>query len=298
MEFSSSRRTILWGNSKVSLPTHLVLGRSAKGSKEHWYASGCARFPEQVTQAMRCSTERTQACCRQTDEAMPGRAFPVENLTPATLRTRISPDEENANIYSYVVDSVNLADYALKQYGSGPNFSGDYITLCTCKHLMRTYLTPEQWTQTWIAGFTSRSASRGFAGQNWLVYLMKIGEAYCSHRDLVTEFRRTGRQSTLEAKAAHRWRNGDVFLPIQGIRDPFDPDQYRQPVKNHSHISNDGWKKDIRYRPWGRPAALGNPRCSFRWTNQLIRRTQPLPRGNPKSSLSWFLDNLEEAHLP
>src|SRR5438270_714249 len=41
--------------------------------------------------------------------------------------------------YMYTMTSIVLESGRLEQSGSGPNFEGGLITLCTCKHSMRAF---------------------------------------------------------------------------------------------------------------------------------------------------------------
>ena len=73
------------------------------------------------------------------------------------------------------------ASVVLEHTGSGPNMAGGRITLCTCKHRMRS--SPVFWdddlkSNIWIAGFSSSS----FDGKNWLYYLMKVDQKFDSQR--------------------------------------------------------------------------------------------------------------------
>ena len=102
--------------------------------------------------------------------------------------------------YTYVIDTVELGrDGEVKQTASAPNFSGGYITLCTCKHLTRTMHPPREWSKgVWVAGMTGSGDK--FKYQQSLVYLMRVAEAYPSHFDLVQALRATDRIATLDAK--------------------------------------------------------------------------------------------------
>ena len=230
--------------------------------------------------------------------------IPAQNVTLDELRARLLPCEEDATIYSYVVRSVYLdrVDGTFKQRGSGPNFAGGCITLCTCMHQMRTYMAPAQWTKFWVAGFTSCQRSRGFGHRNWLVYLMQVGEAYPSHRDLYWAWREDGRSLLLKAKAAHLSRVGDIFFPKARNVRPHAVSAYRAPQVKHAHRPtehDDTWHEDINYSRHGRHAALlvGSPKHSYMWNRQLVFRAsrRPLSRGNPKFLLSSFLIDLESA---
>jgi hypothetical protein len=104
------------------------------------------------------------------------------NLPLAILAERIRKFRGRA--YSYVVRTVNLKPNTLgfEQHGSAPNFQSDVLTLCTCKHQMRSRLSGDQWQDdVWIVGFTSRTI---YAGKHWLFYLAKVKSAHDSHTDL------------------------------------------------------------------------------------------------------------------
>ena len=66
----------------------------------------------------------------------------------------------------YVVTTVKSRNGRLHQAGSGPNFQGDLMTLCSCKHEMRAYPDIRSLERVWIAGYT---ASRGLVS-NKLFY--------------------------------------------------------------------------------------------------------------------------------
>ena len=99
------------------------------------------------------------------------------NLSPGVLSERIAPLRQDT-VYCYIVDTAEQPDDRLCQTGSGPNFQGDLITLASCKHQMRTYMSAESWKGVWIAGFTRREL------KNRLFYLMRVTAAYASHREL------------------------------------------------------------------------------------------------------------------
>ena len=141
-------------------------------------------------------------------QAMPSLGTLAENLNLPLdeLSIRIASFQQSI-VYSYIVDTVEYHEGRLYQTGSGPNFQGGLITLCSCKHFMRTFLDVESWKGIWVAGFTS---SRDL-NQNKLFYLMKISEASESHSelwasDLIPE-------ETKIAKGAHLDRFGDMYQP-------------------------------------------------------------------------------------
>jgi len=59
------------------------------------------------------------------------------NLNHHKLRDRLGDDD--GIIYFYVMTSIIRKNGMMVQKGTGPNFQGGYISLCTCKHFMRCF---------------------------------------------------------------------------------------------------------------------------------------------------------------
>lgn len=171
--------------------------------------------------------------------------------------------------------------------GCGPNLEGGLITLCTCKHHMRS---AGHWlndakkgsNNKWVAGFTNNKA-----GKNTLFYLMKIGEAYESHADLWRVFLQLGRQNILDVKSASNNSFGDIYKPKNiskcTAETRFLQDSYEAPIVNHAHDSD--WKKDVNHGGYGERQAtllVGDPAKSFVWTSEMIWSKPPLPRSTKK----------------
>jgi hypothetical protein len=194
-----------------------------------------------------------------------------------------------AAVYSYVIASMRNHDGRFVQTGCGPNFEGGRITLCTCKHRMRTFLDADQWSGIWVAGFTSLPVGDG---KNFLIYLMRVAHAFVSQRDLW--FSTAIPAAVKQAKGAHQNRLGDLYQPRRQGIDPWDPDGYVPPCPNHRHA--EGWATDIRYEGVGaRHAALlvGDPHQSFLWNRPMICYAGRLHRGQKKSALDDLLAQLK-----
>lgn len=205
-----------------------------------------------------------------------------------TLYERI-PDNY-ATVYCYVVFTVKNRSGQFAQTGSAPNFQGGMITLCTCKHLMRTFLKHDDWKGIWIAGFTGVSAGQG---GNALVYLMQVGHAFASQYHLWHA--PTIPERTKRAKAAHLHKFGDLFQPLGDAVDPFDWRSYKSPRHDHVYEPDDAWHWDICYENrWGRTSALlvGNPQQSHVWTQPLLYTSYHLGRGQIKRTVGKLLQNL------
>lgn len=248
----------------------------------------------------RCSTRKAKPGCRieqdiQTVQPFPGGGQLRKNLgLPLPILTdRIGKRQDRA--YSYVVRTVKLDHETtiFQQHGSAPNFQGDMLTLCTCKHQMRASRNGEDWNGVWLAGVTSRTIHEG---KHWLFYLAKIESTFESHCDLWTEMN----AATRNAKAAHVHFLGDVFkpklpLPTDGAR--FSPSHYLSPHL-HAHRWRDengwhnDWHNDISYRfakKYGHPPLLvADPRRTFIWNEPMIYFAED----HCRNYLKW--DSLEE----
>ncbi len=205
------------------------------------------------------------------------------------LRSRLS--KVDGDVYGYVIASVRFDGDCLKQAGCGPNFEGGLITLCTCKHWMRASGTTEDWEGRWVAGFTSVNVTdpRG----NYLVYLMRVGKAFRSHRDLweSEELPQRARQ----AKRTDRHTRGDVYVPKNTPGDEFDWQSYEEPCSGHVHCHKNEWRKDVTTRA---ALLLGERKKSFLWNRPLLRLAWQDPiglgRGHRRLAMSELLSRLEE----
>ena len=216
-------------------------------------------------------------------QAMPTKGLLARNFTlpSGTLMERIAPFRE-CKVYSYVVDTVDYHEGRLYQTGSGPNFQGDLVTLCSCKHQMRTYLEPETWEGVWVAGFTGSTD----LGSNRLFYLMRVSKAFASHRELWLS--EAISDETKVAKAAHLDRFGDIYQPKNTVGDAYRHRRYLGPCKTHVHCEPGDWRKDIGYvTRHGRRAALlvGEPDYSFLFDRPTIASPFKIRRGERKSTL-------------
>lgn len=213
--------------------------------------------------------------------------LPLESVreTLATPTNSVS-----AVVYCYIVATIEEREGGFIQRGSGPNFQGGAISLCTCKHLMRTFRNLADWPGVWIAGFTGIRAGYG---RNALVYLMRVDYAFASHADLWAA--RSIPTRLKRAKAAETHPYGDIFRPLPGRRDPFDHRRYAEPHAEHVHRLGGGWRDDIDYTgPGGRRAALliGDPQASYLWNRPMLYLQSRLHRGQTRRELPWLLEHV------
>lgn len=236
-------------------------------------------------------------CCKiqqHTHQPYPQTGSLAKNINTTMKNLRQYMNTDSAHVYCYIVKSVKNKNGSLCQQGCGPNWQGGLITLCTCKHMMRTFRDLDTWWGTWIAGFTSVGAGRG---RNALVYLMKVKDAFDSHHDMWYALPKQVRL----AKAAHRKGNilGDVFRPKGKLRgdEKFLAGSYYEPCNSHAHGENDGWHKDVNYSKNSRRAALlvGEQTRSFLWSKPTIISKSRLYRGGKKVVLTDLYVDLYEA---
>ncbi len=225
-----------------------------------------------------------------------GQLAPNMNLALNTLRKQVAGQDQHV-VYCYITTSMKYRDGQFVQKGCGPNFQGGLMTLCTCKHRMRTSMNARDWKGKWVAGFTSVME---YQRKNFLIYLMQVSDAFKSHYDLW--FSKSIPLATKRAKAARLDVFGDIYQPQNRSASPFKPKDYVKPVSNHVHAKcSKGWHKDIDYKAGhsDRPAALlvGDPERSFLWVHPKSRLSSDranLPRNCKKYVLRELLNQLEE----
>jgi len=148
----------------------------------------------------------------------------------------------------------------------------------------------------WIAGFSSSS----FDGKNWLYYLMKVDQKFDSQR-AIYEYLKTV-PDVLKNKLATKNERGDIFEPTSSCSKRFDPDDYKNPHVNHSHIEGDKWKRDIDCQYHGRrpKMLLGDTVNSYCYPNGKIflNTAKPMTQGNRRMSGEDFLALLNDFPVP
>lgn len=255
-----------------------------------------------------CSSPKqaTSSKCHAIQDIQTVQPFPTNGVLAKNLRLPLpvvkgTIRKDRGRAYSYVVRTVKLDHETTRfgQHGSAPNFQGDVLTLCTCKHQMRASQSAADWPGVWIAGFTSRTIHDG---RNWLFYLARIVSAFGSHADLWAAMNVNSRK----AKAAHTHFLGDLFqpkTPHPAGKARFLPTRYVTPSV-HAHRQHDGdkgWHNDIHYRHaprYGQPPLLvADPQQTFVWDEPMIFFTQKHCRNFYKwASLSELVAQLRKEH--
>jgi hypothetical protein len=200
-----------------------------------------------------------------------GKLFNRLDLTKTELGHTIG--KLGGKIRSYKMTSVSVDDGSLQQWGSGPNYQGGCLTLCTCAHKIRAEKrNPDDWLREWwFAGFTSPMCQGAF----WLFYLARVGKVYKSMAELWASLPAPLRL----AKSAKRNRLGDAYQPNpkSTCLDPFDANHYYPPSVGHSHRKNvldDTWKRDVEFydRSFKRHDVylVAKPELTFLWQTPLL----------------------------
>jgi putative DNA base modification enzyme with NMAD domain len=219
------------------------------------------------------------------------------NLDLGSFTQRIG--HTHGTVYCYVVATVRFADGRFVQTSTAPNFQGGLITLCTCKHQMRAGKPASEWPGFWVAGVTGvAEGPQGLERGNYLVYLMRVQQAFSSHRDL-WEWLAEHAPAAARMKRTDKNPLGDVYVPIQAVGDPYLPGAYLPPCPDHRHQPT-AWRQDIDYVGYGhRPALLvGDPHESFLWSEPLIPLPFSVGRGCRIQTLDELLPTLRGVVVP
>lgn len=80
-------------------------------------------------------------------QTFPDNGLLAENLNCTLPELLRQVGKQDGPAFSYIVKSVKTDDSGqqFEQHGSAPNFQGGRLTLCTCKHQMRTSLDCKAW---------------------------------------------------------------------------------------------------------------------------------------------------------
>lgn len=236
------------------------------------------------------------------DDAPVIQPFPTEGVLFDNLDLRKS-DLENrigdhpGKVRSYKMTTVCPDDRGqFEQYGSGPNFQGGCLTLCTCAHQIRAEKrNPGDWNGSWLAGFTSPR----LCGRTWLFYLAQVEEFYLTAASHWAALPANLRQ----AKSTQRNRLGDAFQPnpASSCAGPFDADHYHPPMIGHSHhvdATDENWKKDIEFlnSKFERHSVylVANPELTFLWQTPTMY-LKDHPRNRAWGSVGTLLSKLTMA---
>lgn len=187
------------------------------------------------------------------------------NLFKADISSILKFDRANW-ILAYTIDTVRLEKGKMIQTGCGPNIEGGIVSLCTCKHRMRSYITDiEEWEGNWIAAFCSKKGR-----ENALFYLMKIEKAYESNFSFWNDL--TKDQKIV--KSTNRNIFGDIYEPKYSIVSFQEHNQsfYLPSKEYHRHNFQDR-VYDIEKKFWDRYPKLlrGKTRKSFIWNKPLLK---------------------------
>jgi Nucleotide modification associated domain 3 len=173
-------------------------------------------------------------------------------------------------VYPYVVASVERRpDGGFAQFGTSPNFQGGVITLCACKHHMRSGARFRDPSGVWVAGISGAGVG-GTSGRH-LVYLMLVELRADSQAEMWERLE----PDTREAKSASRHPLGDLYEPLRPVLAGdarYRVHHYRPPCIGHVHAAG-SWYSDIDIKYGSRRPVLlaGDPAQSWLWSRPAIR---------------------------
>jgi hypothetical protein len=206
-----------------------------------------------------------------------GYLFDNLDLTKSDLERRIG--HLTGQVRFYTLNSIKEDGAGLlQQTGSGPNFQGGELTLCTCVPHIRAEPRWANAAEWWIAGFTDTKLKslRHRSGSliHYLFYLAKVQVAYTSPAELWHALDDRARRK----KSTRLHPLGDVFEPNPSspCKDHHKADHYFPPMLGHDHRMSDLqaiWKDyDIEQCPHRRHPRLlrADPSLTFIWQTPLI----------------------------
>lgn len=224
------------------------------------------------------STHRTPCSSPNAFAGLHSQPFPTRGALASNMDSqlpelcrRIPQGQKQSPVYVYIVTTVKVQGSRFEQEGSAPNFQGECISLCTCKHKDRASPPKlgcrgsnlhDPWQGIWVAGLCSPSQAR----PRGLFYLMQVKRTFASHKDCWNGLSRPA------AKSAHRHPFGDIYEPLPAAtKDPWLQKNYKSHLRDHCHGPADR-KYDIEESFYARHPRLlvGDPQRSFLWSAPLI----------------------------
>lgn len=210
---------------------------------------------------------------------------------PLNKLIKVSDFNISEEVYSYVLTTIKFIGDKFYQTGTGPNFEGGIITLCTCKHFMRAYKDSKDWKDVWVCGLVN------IKKKTYLQYLMKVDYAVDNMFDLCESLPK----KVLNVKSASNNKFGDVYTPVKRLRDSDDKyniKNYNNPIENHKHKAT--YHDDINffYESLNRYPSLliGDIKNSFIWTKPTIEIIHPNNLKFTQGCKNWkvkdFIDQL------
>lgn len=218
------------------------------------------------------------------------------NKSLSQIVSIITSDSSKKDLYYYVTATVESSkDLMLYNSGSGPNFQGGVVTLCTCKRYMRLTGADGDFRGVWIAGVSSLPVAREFGMKsNVLFYIGKVKEQFHHYGELI-EYLEKNYPGVKDFKDASKNIRGDIFIPNETQMNPEDylnPNKYIEPITGHVHnAKNKEWHYDINYYyPYIKDKSskylLFDPKMTFVWNKPLITLNKDCTWGCKKATIT------------
>jgi hypothetical protein len=227
----------------------------------------------------------------------------ISNISLGKLEKKIKKYSDDT-IYFYIVTTVKYDEEKniFRQAGIGPNLEGGFVSLCTCKHYMRTF--PGIQKGTWVAGVTGVSSGpdygdKGIKG-NYLFYLFQIDKTFESHYDFYNYIKKS--DEIFNSKSSLHSRFGDAYIPTKDLKgeEKYEPAFYKKPIEGHRHFKKESWHYDIKkvtrnFRgnviETNHKLLLGGEKNNFVWEKPMIKLAagNRIGEGQRTSTIKEFL---------
>lgn len=196
-------------------------------------------------------------------------------------------------LYCFTLHEIFNTDEVFRQTRSSPNWQGGIATMATCKHQMRTWLTPEQWEAgVWCAAFAPAHCA-----DNALFFVGRVQRAFTSNYGYTQHLK--GLPDLYQAKQADLDPRGDSYRPKHVLcgNQRYDHHNFHEPPTEHTRMElgsdkQPKWLKDIRYILRGKrpPVLMFGP--SFLFNKGCLWSDLTPGRANLKVSVDQFLTKL------
>jgi len=255
-------------------------------------------------------------CCSELSvQIWPTNGSLKKNMNKTLSKLKNAIKNESAFVEAYKVSSVKVSQNkkSFIQTGCGPNFEGDLLSQCTCRHDIRQKHTCNEWKNNWIAGITGKLSICGKSEDTYLFYLMKVDRAFCSFKQLWNYYNEDN-PSLIDAKQTTTNVLGDLYIPRNDdIDDEWKVENYINSTRKHLHFKYFNKLKDINYPEWRKQRAkkkgkklyrvnhakllLGNVDRSYVWRFPKIRALGWHKTRAASYTIEEFLKILEPVNL-
>lgn len=220
-----------------------------------------------------------------TDGVLIGQEYPKREWIANRILPQLTKEQSKAPCYFFPMLDYVYSNGVFLAVRSGPNWEGGVFTLTTCKHLLRTAKTPEEWEGHWLVAFTPR-----INGENYLLFRARVDKAF-PHQFFLGDYLRRRHPHAYKTKLSTRNPRGDIHEPkrrltsmqeaenIRNYVEPVDHSRFKERYTSGAFKGKRKWNKDIKFRGHsGRPPAAFILGSESIWCSPQYKVTRPLGR--------------------